>query len=213
MRNTLKHLTLLTRMKDDGLLPALTGSFSEDAIAQACGQVETLQLQERLHIRKTKRIQEELIRVPNFAALYGVLCRQEIGDEEIASVLESADGYGEKLTAYPQEQVLAVMKLELLPSFHQFFQQACGTLCIAFPSFGNGGGMVFGKIPLYILQYLVIGQLLIGGRCEEYIIQITHRHPPHIHTPHLPLTAQPVPSAPEFPVPCSVKQCIWGCSR
>ena len=41
MRNTLKHLTLLTRMKDDGLLPALTGSFSEDAIAQACGQVET----------------------------------------------------------------------------------------------------------------------------------------------------------------------------
>ena len=58
MRNTLKHLTLLTRMKDDGLLPALTGSFSEDAIAQACGQVETLQLQERLHIRKTKRIQE-----------------------------------------------------------------------------------------------------------------------------------------------------------
>ena len=116
MRNTLKHLTLLTRMKDDGLLPALTGSFSEDAIEQACGQVETLQLQKRLHIRKTKRIQEELIRVPNFAALYGVLCRQEIGDEEIASVLESADGYGEKLTAYPQEQVLAVMKLELLPS-------------------------------------------------------------------------------------------------
>ena len=97
--------------------------------------------------------------------------------------------------------------------FHQFFQQACGTLCIAFPSFGNGGGMVFGKIPLYILQYLVIGQLLIGGRCEEYIIQITHRHPPHIHTPHPPLTARPVPFAPEFPVPCSVKQCIWGYSR
>lgn len=116
MRNTLKHLTLLTRMKDDGLLPALTGSFSEDAMAQACGQVETLQLQERLHIRKTKRIQEELVRVSDFAALYGALCRQEIGDEEIASVLESADGYGERLTAYPQEQVLAVMKLELLPS-------------------------------------------------------------------------------------------------
>ena len=97
--------------------------------------------------------------------------------------------------------------------FHQFFQQACGTLCIAFPSFGNGGGMVFGKIPLYILQYPVIGQLLIGGRCEEYIIQITHRHPPHIHTPHPPLTARPVPFAPGFPVPCSVKQCIWGYSR
>ena len=72
MRNTLKHLTLLTRMKDDGLLPTLTGSFSEDAIAQACGQVETLQLQERLHIRKTKRIQEELVRVPDFAALYEI---------------------------------------------------------------------------------------------------------------------------------------------
>ena len=43
MRNTLKHLTLLTRMKDDGLLPTLTGSFSEDAIAQACGQVDPRQ--------------------------------------------------------------------------------------------------------------------------------------------------------------------------
>ena len=86
MRNTLKHLTLLTRMKDDGLLPALTGSFSEDAIEQACGQVETLQLQKRLHIRKTKRIQEELIRVPNFAALYGVLCRQEIGERNCFSL-------------------------------------------------------------------------------------------------------------------------------
>ena len=116
MRNTLKHLTLLTRMKDDGLLPALTGSFTEDAIVQACGQVETLQLQERLRIRKAKRIQEELIRVPDFAALYGALCRQEVGDEEIDSALKSADGYGERLTAYPQEQVLAVMKLELLPS-------------------------------------------------------------------------------------------------
>lgn len=92
MRNTLKHLTLLTRMKDDGLLPTLTGSFSEDAIAQACGQVETLQLQERLHIRKTKRIQEELVRVPDFAALYGTLCRQEIGDEEIASALQEQEG-------------------------------------------------------------------------------------------------------------------------
>ena len=47
MRNTLKHLTLLTRMKDDGLLPVLTGSFSEDAIEQACGQVETLQFLHR----------------------------------------------------------------------------------------------------------------------------------------------------------------------
>lgn len=116
MRNTLEHLTLLTRMKEDGLLPELTGSFTEDAIVQACGQVETLQLQERLRIRKAKRIQEELIRVPDFAALYGALRRQEVGDEEIDSALKSADGYGERLTAYPQEQVLAVMKLELLPS-------------------------------------------------------------------------------------------------
>ena len=61
MRNTLKHLTLLTRMKDDGLLPVLTGSFSEDAIEQACGQVETLQLQKRLHIRKTKNNIDDFI--------------------------------------------------------------------------------------------------------------------------------------------------------
>lgn len=78
MRNTLKHLTLLTRMKDDGLLPALTGSFSEDAIAQACGQVETLQLQERLHIRKTKRIQEEL--VPGAELCSTLWCVVQAGD-------------------------------------------------------------------------------------------------------------------------------------
>ena len=84
MRNTLKHLTLLTRMKDDGLLPALTGSFSEDAIAQACGQVETLQLQERLHIRKTKRIQEELIRV--WRETDSVSPRAGAGSHEIGTV-------------------------------------------------------------------------------------------------------------------------------
>lgn len=145
---------------------------------------------------------------------------EAMSDEEvIAASTQRVSTDVEKLTRRNMKecvsehiQMLCILSLDNVV-FHQLFEQACGTLCIAFPGFGNGGSMVFGKIPLHILQYLVIGQLLIGGRCEEYIIQITHRHPPHIHTPHLPLTARPVPSAPEFPVPCSVKQCIWGCSR
>jgi len=67
------------------LLPALTGSFSEDAIAQTCEQVETLQLQERLHIGKKKRIQEELVRVPDFAALYSDLTQEVTGSRITAS--------------------------------------------------------------------------------------------------------------------------------
>ena len=35
MRNTLKHLTLLTRMKDDGLLPVLTRS-EERRVGKEC---------------------------------------------------------------------------------------------------------------------------------------------------------------------------------
>ena len=49
-----------------------------------------------------------------------------------------------------REPVKGILSLDNVV-FHQFFEQTCGTLCIAFPSFGNGGGMVFGKIPLYIL--------------------------------------------------------------
>ena len=101
MRNTLKHLTLLTRMKDDGLLPALTGSFSEDAMAQACGQVETLQLQERLHIRKTKRIQEELVRVSDFAALYGALCRRVWRETDSVSPRAGAGSHEIGTVAFP----------------------------------------------------------------------------------------------------------------
>ena len=49
-----------------------------------------------------------------------------------------------------REPVKGILSLDNVV-FHQFFEQTCGTLCIAFPSFGNGGGMFFGKIPLYIL--------------------------------------------------------------
>ncbi len=48
MTNTLKHLSLLTRMENSGLKPRLTGKFPEDALDQACGRVETFQLQARL---------------------------------------------------------------------------------------------------------------------------------------------------------------------
>mgnify|MGYP007134839280 CR=1 FL=1 len=48
MTNTLKHLSLLTRMENSGLKPRLTGKFPEDVLDQTCERVETFQLQDRL---------------------------------------------------------------------------------------------------------------------------------------------------------------------
>ena len=55
MTNTLKHLSLLTRMENSGLKPRLTGKFPEDALDQACGRVETFQLQARLRTGNDRR--------------------------------------------------------------------------------------------------------------------------------------------------------------
>ena len=89
---------------------------------------------------------------------------------------------------------------------HQFFQQGCGPLGIGFASFGNGGCVILSKIPLHILQHLVIGQLLIGGRRKEYVVEVIHRHRPPRTLPHrqdLPLRpVPPTPSAPAHPAPC-----------
>ena len=89
---------------------------------------------------------------------------------------------------------------------HQFFQQGRGPLGIGFASFGNGGCVILSKIPLHILQHLVIGQLLIGGRRKEYVIEVIHRHlPPRTRPPRQDLPLRPVPptpSAPVRPAPC-----------
>ena len=71
MTNTLKHLALLARMESSGLKLGLTGKFPEDALDQTCERVESFQLQNRLRTgNDNAQIQKELVRTPEFAALY-----------------------------------------------------------------------------------------------------------------------------------------------
>ena len=88
---------------------------------------------------------------------------------------------------------------------HQLFEQCGGPLGVALAGLGNGGGVVFSKIPLHILQHLVVGQVLVGCRREEYVVEIIHRrHPPRTRPlrPRPLPPARPAPSAPKRPAPC-----------
>lgn len=108
MTNTLKHLALLARMESSGLKLGLTGKFPEDALDQTCERVETFQLQNRLRTgNDNTQIQKELVRTPEFAALYHALCNDGVDDRSITSMLQSAIACDEQLTQYPKEQVLA----------------------------------------------------------------------------------------------------------
>ena len=81
MTNTLKHLALLARMESSGLKLGLTGKFPEDALDQTCERVETFQLQNRLRTgNDNTQIQKELVRTPEFAALYHALCNDGVDD-------------------------------------------------------------------------------------------------------------------------------------
>ena len=120
MTNTLKHLSLLTRMENSGLKPRLTGKFPEDALDQACGRVETFQLQARLRTGNDNvQIQKELVRTPEFAMLYRALCDHAANDEAITNMLQSAAACGEQLTQYPKELVLRRS---------QIFLRLCGSI-------------------------------------------------------------------------------------
>lgn len=124
MTNTLKHLALLTRMENSGLKPRLTGKFPEDALDQACGRVETFQLQARLHAGDDNaQIQKELVRTPEFAMLYRALCDHAANDEAITSMLQSAAACGEQLTQYPKEWVLAAAVTDLPPSLRLYYMK------------------------------------------------------------------------------------------
>lgn len=124
MTNTLKHLTLLTRMENSGLKPRLTGKFPEDALDQTCERVETFQLQDRLHAGDDNaQIQKELVRTPEFAMLYRMLCDHAASDEAITSMLQSAAACGEQLTQYPKEWVLAAAVTDLPPSLRLYFMK------------------------------------------------------------------------------------------
>lgn len=124
MTNTLKHLSLLTRMENSGLKLGLTGNFSEDALDQTCERVESFQLQDRLHAGKeSRKIQKELVRTPEFAALYRALCDSEVDDQPITSMLQSAEACGERLTQYPQEQVLTAAATDIPSSLRFYFMK------------------------------------------------------------------------------------------
>lgn len=124
MTNTLKHLSLLTRMENSGLKPRLTGKFPEDALDQTCERVETFQLQDRLRAGDDNaQIQKELVRTPEFAMLYRALCDHAANDEAITSMLQSAAACGEQLTQYPQEWVLAAAVTDLPPSLRLYFMK------------------------------------------------------------------------------------------
>ena len=124
MTNTLKHLSLLTRMENSGLKPRLTGKFPEDALDQTCERVETFQLQDRLRAGDDNaQIQKELVRTPEFAMLYRALCDHAASDEAITSMLQSAAACGEQLTQYPKEWVLAAAVTDLPPSLRLYFMK------------------------------------------------------------------------------------------
>ena len=121
MTNTLKHLSLLTRMENSGLKPRLTGKFPEDALDQTCERVETFQLQDRLRAGDDNaQIQKELVRTPEFAMLYRALCDHAANDEAITGMLQSAAACGEQLTQYPKELVLAAAVTDI-PSSLRFY--------------------------------------------------------------------------------------------
>lgn len=106
MKQTLEHLSLLTRMEQAGLLLALTEHYRENALEQVCDRVESMHLESRLHGGEYLIIQRALVEDPAFAGLYQELCGQGINDIVIDSMVRSADGYGERLSQYPRELVL-----------------------------------------------------------------------------------------------------------
>lgn len=124
MTNTLKHLALLARMESSGLKLGLTGKFPEDALDQTCERVETFQLQNRLRTgNDNTQIQKELVRMPEFAALYYALCNDGVDDRSITSMLQSAIACDEQLTQYPKEQVLAAAGTDIPLSLRFYYMK------------------------------------------------------------------------------------------
>ena len=124
MTNTLKHLALLARMESSGLKLGLTGKFPEDALDQTCERVESFQLQNRLRTgNDNTQIQKELVRTPEFAALYHALCNDGVDDRSITSMLQSAVACDEQLTQYPKEQVLAAAGTDIPLSLRFYYMK------------------------------------------------------------------------------------------
>lgn len=112
MTNTFTRLSLLSHMEAAGFKKELTGNFPEELLWHACSRAEEFSLQERLRACQHTSLQTELVEVPEFARLYQTLC-EYADDESIAAMVQSANDCGERLTQYPQEQVVAAVQKEL----------------------------------------------------------------------------------------------------
>ena len=103
--------------------------------------------------------------------------------------------------------------------YHQFLENCCCPLGISFSGFCNRGSMVLGKIPLHILQYLVISEPFIGDLCKKNIVEVIHLQIPprfllcpdhQIPRRRNPGRQQPVPvvpEPPEYPESYSMQRC------
>ena len=112
MTNTLTRLSLLSHMEATGFEKELTEKFSEKLLAQACSRAEEFNLLDRLRAGQNTVLQTELVEVPEFAQLYQALCGCA-DDESIAAMVRSANACGERLTQYPQAQVVIAVQKEL----------------------------------------------------------------------------------------------------
>ena len=155
--------------------------------------------------------------IANIKMFTGILRGHDLPPEKRAEFLATMDGQIDKLD-FLMQSLIKMSRLETgtftlhmeearLSDIlhHQLFEQCGGPLGVALAGLGNGGGVIFSKIPLHILQHLVIGQVLVGHRREEYVVEIIHRrHPPRTRPrrPHPLPPARPAPSAPKRPAPC-----------
>ena len=86
--------------------------------------METFQLQDRLRAGDDNaQIQKELVRTPEFAALYHALCNDGVDDRSITSMLQSAIACDEQLTQYPKEQVLAAAGTDIPLSLRFYYMK------------------------------------------------------------------------------------------
>lgn len=112
MTNTFTRLSLLSRMEETGFSKKLTEKFPEELLEGACGRAEEFNLSKRLRMGQNTALQTELVETPEFAQLYQALCSCA-DDECIAAMVRSANACGERLTQYPQAQVVAVVQKAL----------------------------------------------------------------------------------------------------
>lgn len=102
MKQVMRRLELLARMRSDGLLVRLTRFYSEEMLESACQRIEQNQLQDLLRNTPYHAIQNELVRNPAFADLYRFFHDHAVIEPIIEDMLLSAERNRESLTQYPK---------------------------------------------------------------------------------------------------------------